>query len=500
VRPALSLGRIVEVLRARGLLEEVRGTEDVAVLGVTQDSRSVRPGDLFLAWRGATVDAHDFVAHAAGRGASAAVVERPLDLDLPQVIVVDGRLAGALAADVVLGSPGRSLVLVGVTGTNGKTTTALLLRSLLQARWPAAALGTLGVVGPDGRVRPGTEGLTTPGPVQLVRWLRDLADEGVEAVTLEASSHALEQRRMDALSFRAGVFTNLGSDHLDYHADAGTYRSAKLRLLDLLGDGGFAVVNADDPAWADLPAGTRTLTYGIDAAEVDLRAENVTLTAEGATFDLAVGGTGAMGGTGARRAPVALPLLGRFNVENALAAAGAAIALGLDLDDVARNLARAPAVPGRLEVVTRDPVTVVIDFAHTPDALERVLSTLRPLVAGRLVVVFGAGGDRDRTKRRPMAEAVARHADVILLTSDNPRTEDPEAILDDLEEGLRGRVHERVADRRRAIGRALELAGEGDLVLLAGKGHETYQLVGGERRPFDERVVVAELLAGRGAA
>lgn len=486
-----TVGQVARVLRSRGLLKEVRGPEDVAILGVSQDSRDTREGDLFLAWRGVDADAHDYVHEAVRGGAAAVVVERPVSAPVPQLVVTDGRLAGALAADTVLGSPGRDLILVAVTGTNGKTTTVLMLRHLLSRLGPSAAIGTLGLVGADGSVRPGTEGLTTPGPVRISSWLRALVDEGVRSVSVEASSHALAQRRLDALRFDAGVFTNLGRDHLDYHADAGEYLAAKARLLDLLRDGGTAVVNADEPAWRSLPETPTRMTYGIGPAGADLRAEELQLTASGSSFTLV---------HEARRVSTRLPLLGRFNVENALAAAAAALAVGLSLEEVARGLETVPQIPGRLERVVEEPAPVLIDFAHTPDALETVLGTLRPLVPGRLIVVFGAGGDRDRTKRRPMAEAVARWADVIVLTSDNPRTENPEVILDDLETGLAGVPHERIADRRRAIRRALDVARTQDLVMLAGKGHERYQVVGTEKRPLDERVVVRDHLAGRGAA
>ena len=419
--------------------------------------------------------------------AVAAVVERALpDVTIPQLIVRDGRLGAALAANRVLGDPSAELFLVAITGTNGKTTTALLTRHLLEGAGATAAIGTLGLVGPDGEVRPGTEGLTTPGPVQLVQWLRGLADERVRAIAMEASSHALAQRRLDALRFDVGVFTNLTQDHLDFHGSLEEYFRAKARLVELLEADGTLVLNRDDRSWDRLSWGGRTLTFSV-GADADVRARDVRLGAAGSRFRLETAG-GAV--------DVELPLLGRFNVENALAAAAAALVGGLSLGDVAARLAGAPQVPGRLERVTASPVPVLIDFAHTPDALTGVLATLRPLVGGRLIVVFGAGGDRDRTKRRPMAEAVARVADLALLTSDNPRTEDPERILDDLEPGLKGgaAAYERIADRRAAIARALELAKPGDLVLLAGKGHERYQLIGTEKRPFDERLVVRELL------
>ena len=483
----LRLSELARLLGAANQLVETTGAGDPAILGVCQDSRTARPGDLFLAWKGTESDAHGFVAAAAAAGAIAAVVEVAVpEAPIPQLVVRDGRLAAALAANVVLGDPSRGLFLVAVTGTNGKTTTALLTRHLLTRLGPAAALGTLGLVGPDGTARAQTDGLTTPGPVQLAGWLRELADEGVRSFTVEASSHALAQRRLDALRFDVAVFTNLTQDHLDFHGNLEGYFRAKARLVGLLEADGTLVLNRDDRTWDRISWDGQTVTFAL-GREADVCALDLELGAVGSTFRLV---------TAAGAARVELPLLGRFNVENALAAAAAALALGLSLADVAAGLAGAPQVPGRLERVTDEPVPVLIDFAHTPAALAGVLGTLRPLVGGRLVVVFGAGGDRDRDKRRPMAEAVARVADFAIVTSDNPRTEDPERILDDLETGLGGSSYERVADRRAAIARALEIARPGDLVLLAGKGHETYQVVGTERRPFDERLVVRELLQG----
>lgn len=489
-RAPFPLERVASVLRASGLLTGVVGRADVEVLGVSQDSRTVVPGDLFLAWVGLERDAHAFLPDAVRAGAVAAVVERPVpEAAVPQLVVGDGRLAAALAADAVLGSPWRDLFVVAVTGTNGKTTTALILRHVLLDLGPAAAMGTLGLVEPDGSVRPGTEGLTTPGPVQLGTWLRSLVDAGVRSLTMEASSHALAQRRLDAIRVDVAVFTNLTQDHLDYHLDLEDYFRAKARLVDLLDEDGTVVLNAGDPAWQRLPARPRRITFAVEG-DADVRAVDVGLRAGGSSFRLAFRGD---------TAAVELPLPGRFNVENALGAAAAALVAGLPLGLVAERLGSAPQVPGRLEVVIPEPYAVLIDFAHTPDALRGVLETLRPLVRGRLVVLFGAGGDRDRKKRRPMAETVAARADYVVLTSDNPRTEDPEAILDDLEAGLVGVDYERVADRREAIRRALGSARPGDVVLLAGKGHERYQIVGTERRPFDERLVVRECL-GRGAA
>ncbi len=453
----------------------------------------MKPGDLFLAWRGVDADAHRFVPDAVAAGAVAAVVEHAVpEAGVPQLVVRDGRRAGAMVADLVAGSPWRELTLVGVTGTNGKTTTALLARHLAAGRQRVAALGTLGLVDESG-VRPGTEGLTTPGPVQLSAWLRELADEGVQVVVMEASSHALEQRRLDGCRFDVAVFTNLTQDHLDYHPDLASYRAAKLRLLDLLVPDGAVVVNLDDPAWSGLDSPHRwgfTLA-GIEAGPDVLRAEAIEEDVSETRFRIALGDA---------RHDVSMPLIGRFNVQNAMAAVGVALALGVPLDEAARRLASAPQVPGRLELVASEPFAVIIDFAHTPDALDNVLRTLRPLARGRLLVLFGAGGDRDPGKRAPMARAVDAWADLAWLTSDNPRTEDPEAILDDLAAGLGRAPFHRDADRRRAIHAIVAEARPGDVVVLAGKGHERYQVVGREKRPFDERVVVREALAAREVA
>lgn len=509
------LDRVIRRLEGAGLVREVRGEVRPALSGVCQDSRVVQPGDLFLAWRGTEHDAHAFVPQAIRAGAVAVVAEEaPEGEDVPTVVVADGRWAAALAADEVLGSPGEELFLAAVTGTNGKTTTACLARHLLEgsperagAGGPAAALGTLGLVEGDGAVRPGSEGLTTPGPVTFSAWLRALADEGMGSLVVEASSHALEQRRLDGARFQAVAFTNLAHDHLDYHASREAYRDAKVRLAELLGPDGVAVVNGSEPAWRHVavPAERTVRFHGPDAPTVEeeeatdeggarLRARDLAVGPHGSSFRLERTG----GGEPPGGADVRLPLLGRFNVENALAAAGLALAAGRSLEEVASALASMPQVPGRLEVVVREPATVVVDFAHSPEALAGVLDTLRPLFPGRLIAVFGAGGDRDPSKRGPMGKAVAERADIPVVTSDNPRREDPGVIADAIVEGMEGGELHRVLDRHQAIERALGLAEEGDCVLVAGKGHETYQEVDGERLPFDDREVVREVLGMAG--
>jgi UDP-N-acetylmuramoyl-L-alanyl-D-glutamate--2,6-diaminopimelate ligase len=323
----------------------------------------------------------------------------------------------------------------------------------------------------------------------LQRILRVLADRGAGTVAMEVSSHALAQARVAGIAFDAAVFTNLTRDHLDYHGSMDTYLEAKGALVALLASNGVAVVNADDPAWRALPAAPRRVTFG-SAPDADVRADAVQYEPRGSRFQL-VTPNGA--------AAVALPLIGDFNVANALGAAAAAVALGVPLATVAERLSSMPQVPGRLDRVGEHPA-VLRDYAHTPDALERALKALRPFVPGRLIVVFGAGGDRDPGKRPLMGAVAAAHADIIVLTSDNPRTENPETIMDDIAVALPPGGYERIEDRRAAIARAIEIADpERDLVLLAGKGHEEYQVRGTEKLHFDEREIVGELLAARQA-
>ena len=461
------------------------------VWDVTADSRQIRVGAVFAAWRGTLSDSHQYLEQVFQGGAAGAVVEEcETGIPTPQLCVADGRLGAAYAAAEFFGDPWDSMTLVGVTGTNGKTTTAAMLRHLLSLDGPAGYIGTLGAIGADGEVIPGTEGLTTPGPVEAARWLRRFLDEGVARVAMEVSSHALDQRRMAAARFDAAVFTNLTRDHLDYHGTMEAYRDAKLRLLHLLKPAGAAVMNADDPEWRQVasPVG-RTLRFAVrDTEGADVAAEDVRAGPGGMEFTLR---------TPDGSEPVALPIFGDFNVSNATAAAAVLWSLGWDPRRIARALATLPQVPGRLERIAGPPrsATVLRDYAHTPDALERALAAVRALVRGRLIVVFGAGGDRDAGKRPEMGAIAARLSDLAIVTSDNPRTEDPERILDDIERGMEDAPRLRLSDRREAIRTALTEGRPDDLVLLAGKGHETYQIVGTEKRPFDERAIVQEILA-----
>ena len=377
--------------------------------------------------------------------------------------------------------------MIGVTGTNGKTTSVILSRHVLSARWPMGAIGTLGCFDPAGQpVQSEAGNLTTPGPIDLQATLAALVERGAAGVAMEVSSHSLDQGRVDGLLFRAAIFTNLTRDHLDYHETFEAYFAAKAKLTGYLSDAGLAVINADDAAWARLPQTSRRITFSATSKEADVVARDVHVDARGARFTLV---------TPEGSHPVALPLLGRFNVENALGVAACAVGLEVPAKSVAERLSTAPQVPGRMERIAVDPCVVLRDYAHTPDALERALETIREVTpgGGRVIVVFGAGGDRDRGKRAPMGEIAVRLADVAIATSDNPRTEDPERILDDVEAGMSAKAHYRVTDRKAAIAQALEMARQGDTILLAGKGHETYQIIGTTKLPFDEREVVRSL-------
>jgi UDP-N-acetylmuramoyl-L-alanyl-D-glutamate--2,6-diaminopimelate ligase len=484
---AVSSALVRDALARAGLLTNIQGELPETFSIVVDDSRAVIDGALFVAVRGSARDGHDFLEGAEQRGIAAAIVEDASRTRVPAFVVSDGRRAAAVAASAAYGDPAQELTLVGVTGTNGKTTTVHMVRHLLDdAAAPAASIGTLGVLTRSaGEAFPGGSGLTTPGPIELQRVLRALVDAGVRRVALEVSSHSLDQHRVDGIAFHAAVFTNLTRDHLDYHGTMEAYVAAKARLVDLLAPGSAAVVNADDPAWSALPAAPRVVGFGMHTADADVRSEHVRFSERGSAWTLLIA---------RRAADVRLPLLGEFNVANALAAAGAAWSLGREIGEIAQRLDTLPQVPGRLERLHERPV-VLRDYSHTPDSLERALKAVRPFTPGRLFVVVGCGGDRDPGKRPIMGGIAERLSDVAVITSDNPRTEDPERILDQMEAGMSRRDHVRIEDRRDAIAHALRTAHSDDVILLAGKGHETYQIRGTTSYPFDEKDVVRELVA-----
>jgi UDP-N-acetylmuramoyl-L-alanyl-D-glutamate--2,6-diaminopimelate ligase len=481
------IAEVVSALDRAGVLESVRGTLPAEATGITDDSRQTQRGSLFLAVRGSTRDGHDYLERAQSAGSVAAMVEDPSRTSLPAIVVSQGRRAAAIAAGVAYGEPSRQLRMIGITGTNGKSTTAGILRHLLDredAR--SASIGTLGVLfGTDGEVVPGGAELTTPGPVELQRVLRALVDRGARSVAMEVSSHSLDQRRIDGLEFDAAVFTNLTRDHLDYHGTMRDYFAAKARLVDYVREDGAIAVNADDLEWNALPETRRKILFGVHP-KAEVRASGVRFSPAGSAWTVHYGG---------ESLAVTLPLIGDVNVHNALGAIAVGVTLGMSLSLLVERLGHLPQVPGRLEVISQRP-TVLRDYAHTPDALGRALAAIRPFTAGRLIIVFGAGGDRDRGKRPEMGAAAEKGADIAIVTSDNPRTEDPERILDDIEKGMT-RPHERIENRHAAIVRALDIVQDGDVVLLAGKGHETYQIRGAVKTPFDEKAIVQELLASQ---
>ncbi|MHC5209758.1 MAG: UDP-N-acetylmuramoyl-L-alanyl-D-glutamate--2,6-diaminopimelate ligase [Planctomycetota bacterium] len=465
---------------------------DVAVSGLCADSRQVVRGDLFVAASGTRDDGLVYVEEAVARGAVAVLSDRRPQLppEVAYVGVPDVPVARALVADAFYGHPSRRMDMVGVTGTNGKTTTTWMLRAMLAMDGRSNGLvGTLGAwVG--ARHEPLLH--TTPDALQLQRLLARMVDENLSTCVMEVSSHALMQRRVHGIGFDVGVFTNLTPDHLDYHGTMEEYAAAKGRLFEDLSEESTAVLNASDPASRvyRLSTAARVLTFGIDVP-ADVGARILRLDADGTRLIVAAPEFGL-------ELDVSTRLVGRHNVQNALAATAAALALGLPPAAIATALESLPAVPGRLEpVLCGQDFRVIVDYAHTPDALEKVLELLRPLTAGKLSVVFGCGGDRDRAKRPLMGRAVAAAADRLYVTSDNPRGEPPEAILDEIVEGIpetRRADTVRLADRREAIRRACAEAQGGDIVLIAGKGHETTQTIGERTLPFDDRAVAKEVL------
>jgi UDP-N-acetylmuramoyl-L-alanyl-D-glutamate--2,6-diaminopimelate ligase len=454
---------------------------DVEITGLHYRSSGVRPGGLFFCVPGFKADGHDFAPDAVERGAAALVCERPLGLGVPEVVVPSVREAMGPAAARYYGDPTAKLRVVGITGTNGKTTTAFLTRAILErAGMRTGLLGTVKSV--VGGVEEAVE-RTTPEAIDLQATFRRMVDAGDEACVMEVSSHALELGRADAIRFDCRVFTNLTQDHLDFHPTMEAYFSAKRRLFD--GDGA-AVVNVDDEYGrriaADVPA---ALTYAVERA-ADYRASDVRFDPSGSSFRCETP-------EGAIAVQTRLP--GLFNVLNAVAALAAARAVDVDLDVARVALAEADRVPGRFEPVDEgQPFTVLVDYAHTPEALDNVLRAARELSGGRVHVVFGAGGDRDRAKRPLMGKAAAALADRVVVTSDNPRSEDPDAIIDEILAGT-GPDVEREPDRRAAIALAVSSAEPGDVVVVAGKGHEQGQeFENGRKEPFDDVTVVREAL------
>jgi UDP-N-acetylmuramoyl-L-alanyl-D-glutamate--2,6-diaminopimelate ligase len=479
----------VDALAADVVGARIVGDGSVEVAGLAYDSRKAGPGTLFFCVPGERVDGHDFAAQVIEAGAVGLVVERELEVGVPQMVVADARAAMAPVAARFFGDPTGELRVVGVTGTNGKTTTAFLIREILEG----AGVST-GLLGTVKQVVGGAEEAverTTPEAIDLQRTFRRMLDEGDTACAMEVSSHAMSLRRADAIHFELALFTNLTQDHLDFHADMEDYYLAKRKLFEA--GPGTAIVNVDDPYGRRLAEEFECVTFSAAGAEADYSARDVSFDAGGAEF-LAAG----PGGEIALR--TGLP--GHFNVANALGAFAAAVAMGVDAETAAQGLAAAARVPGRFEPVDEGQgFSVLVDYAHTPDSLENVLRAARRLTAGRLISVFGAGGDRDRDKRPKMGRAGAELSDLAVVTSDNPRSEQPEAIVAEVVAGTGAGAEVTVeVDRRAAIALALSRAAPGDTVVIAGKGHEQGQeFEGGRKVPFDDREVAREELRKLGS-
>ena len=476
-------------------LADVQRAVTEPITGIAYDSRAVRPGNLFVALKGVRADGSQFVRQAVERGAAAIVAEHSItDVAVPVLQVADGRLALAELAADFYGHPSERMRVVGITGTNGKTTTSYVLASIFESA--GMKCGVIGTVAHriSSEVRESSH--TTPEAPDVQALLHEMAERGCTACAMEASSHALALRRVDGMTFSAGVFTNLTRDHLDFHENMEAYFQAKRRLFEMLPPGAPALINADDPkSTALIAVSTKPVTYGVNRS-ADITPGPLSFSMDGLEFDIR---------TPRGTLHASSKLVGRPNVYNILAAAGTGVALGLPFDAIERGIQTLNAVPGRFEVVSdpKDGFTVVVDYAHTDDALRNLLETARPLVRGRLITLFGCGGDRDRTKRPLMGAVASRLSDVLVITSDNPRHENPERIIDEIQRGITPDTRRddallfAIPDRRAAIAKAIETARPGDMVLIAGKGHEKYQIVGDEHLPCDDVAIARELLGRR---
>ncbi|MBJ6363153.1 UDP-N-acetylmuramoyl-L-alanyl-D-glutamate--2,6-diaminopimelate ligase [Paenibacillus sp. GCM10012307] len=484
------------------LTSQLIGDGALIINGIETDSRKAGPGNLFICLPGHTVDGHDYAGDAIAKGAAALVVERLLPLEVPQLLVKDSRQAMAVLSNAFFGTPSRRLKLIGVTGTNGKTTTTYLIERILNdAGSKPGVIGTI-EMRYAGQVFPMSG--TTPEALDLQRSLNHMAEAGTDYCVMEVSSHALEQGRVKGCHYRTAIFTNLTQDHLDYHGSMDQYAAAKGLLFSRLGneyaqaesERSYAVFNADDPASRQLSGLTsaEVITYGIDS-EADVRASQIRITAKGTSFIVH---------TFKGEAEITMQMVGKFNIYNALAAITAGLIEGIPLGQLKRSLESVSGVPGRVEAVDGgQPFAVIVDYAHTPDGLDNVLRAVKEFAPGQIVCVFGCGGDRDRTKRPLMGKIAARYADYTIVTSDNPRAEEPSGILREIEQGLieDGISTERytlIEDRKQAIQKAVEMASPDDVVLIAGKGHETYQIIGEQTVDFDDRLIAKEAIRSLG--
>lgn len=460
---------------------------DTEITAIAYDSRKVSAGSAFVCIKGYETDGHRFAASAAENGAALIVAEDKVDVDVPVVYVSDTRKAIAEMAAAFYGNPSQKLSLIGITGTNGKTTITYLIKSILEAAGKrVGVIGTNQNIIGDKLLLTKSTTPTTPNALELQQLFNEMVYNGAEYVVMEVSSHALDLDRVYGCRFSVGVFTNLTQDHLDFHHTMENYFKAKSKLFDISDKG---VVNYDDEYGKRL-VGDNVLKIGLSDG-CELRAENIKITSRGSEFDMIYKGV-------KYAAKIRIP--GKFSVYNAMCAAGAALVLGIGMDFVIKGLADAPGVVGRIEVVPTDTdYTVIIDYAHTPDGLENVINCVKGFAEGRTITLFGCGGDRDNTKRPIMGEIAGRLSDYSIITSDNPRTEDPEKIVREIEAGMKRTdgKYTLITDRREAIGYALSIAKKGDVIILAGKGQETYQIIGKEKFDFDERIEVYKHLKNK---
>ncbi len=466
---------------------QVFGDDQIEISSVTYDSRQVCQGALFFCISGFKTDGHKYAQSAVDNGAVALVVTRRLEIAVTQILVDDGRRAMALISRAFYGKPDKALHMIGITGTNGKTTTTYMIKSVLEcAGRKTGLIGT--IVNMIGSTTLDTE-RTTPESPDLFALLKQMADEGCDSVVMEVSSHSLELGRVTGILFDVAVFTNLTQDHLDFHLTFDNYLAAKKKLFL---SARSAAVNLDDPSARRIMEGIDTdwRTYGIKE-QADIYARNIEITPRGVTYDLC---------SRQGMLPLSLKIPGIFSVYNSLSAATACLLLGVGLETIKTGLEAMPSVAGRFEVLdTGDrPFTMILDYAHTPDSLKNTLLTVREFARGRIITVFGCGGDRDKGKRPIMGEIAGRLSTYVVITSDNPRTEEPLTIISEIERGIQKTdcVYRCIENRREAIRYAIHSAQPQDIIVLAGKGHETYQEIHGVKYPFDEKIVVAELLAG----
>ncbi|ULT58494.1 UDP-N-acetylmuramoyl-L-alanyl-D-glutamate--2,6-diaminopimelate ligase [Neobacillus drentensis] len=468
--------------------------ENPEITSIENDNRKVQKGSLFICIKGYTVDGHDFAESAVKNGAAAVLAERPLELDVPVLLVNDTTRAMAVLADAFYGQPTKSLHLIGITGTNGKTTTSHLIEKIFaDAGKKTGLIGTMYTKIADQIIETKN---TTPESLTLQKTFNQMVDAGVDTAVMEVSSHALDLGRVHGCDYNVAVFTNLTQDHLDYHQTMEEYKRAKSLLFAQLGNTfdlskpKYAVLNADDDASEMYSRSTaaHVVTYGIEQ-KADLKAKNIQMTPKGTVFDLEI-----MDIT----YPIRMQLIGKFSVYNVLASIAAALVSGLEMEQIIHSIESVEGVAGRVELVNAgQDFTVIVDYAHTPDSLENVLKTIQQFAEKKVFVIVGCGGDRDRTKRPLMAQIACQLATDVILTSDNPRSEDPLEILKDMEAGVKGETYQVIPDRRKAIYTAVSQASAGDIILIAGKGHETYQIIGKEVHDFDDRLVAREAIEGR---